>query len=64
MITYSPSRRLLQCKHANAIRGEGPSPPASETIHLLGSPANASRLLLALAQAEAGKLAEHELIED
>jgi antitoxin YefM len=33
-----------------------------ETIHLLGSPANASRLLSALAQAEAGKLTEHELI--
>ena len=34
-----------------------------ETIHLLTSPANAGRLLSALAQAEAGKLKEHELID-
>jgi antitoxin YefM len=33
-----------------------------ETIRLLSSPANASRLLSALAQAEASKLKEHELI--
>jgi antitoxin YefM len=32
-----------------------------ETIRLLGSPANASRLLSALAQAEAGELTEHGL---
>ena len=35
-----------------------------ETIRLLSSPANASRLLSALAQAEAGKLKEHGLIEE
>jgi antitoxin YefM len=35
-----------------------------ETIHLLSNPANATRLLSALAQAEAGKLEEHELIEE
>ena len=35
-----------------------------ETIHLLSSPANAGRLLSSLAQAEAGKLKEHELIEE
>ena len=35
-----------------------------ETIHLLSSPASASRLLSALAQAEAGKLKEHGLIEE
>jgi antitoxin YefM len=34
-----------------------------ETIHLLSSPTNASRLLSALAPAEAGELEEHELIE-
>jgi antitoxin YefM len=34
-----------------------------ETIHLLSSPANASRLLSAVAQAEAGKHKEHELID-
>jgi antitoxin YefM len=34
-----------------------------ETIHLLGSPTNASRLRSALAQAKAGKLQEHELDE-
>ncbi len=33
-----------------------------ETIRLLSNPANASRLLSALAQAEAGKLTEHELV--
>jgi antitoxin YefM len=35
-----------------------------ETIHLLSSPANAGRLLSAPAPAEAGKLKEHELIEE
>jgi antitoxin YefM len=35
-----------------------------ETIRLLSSPANASRLLSALAQAEAGELAEHGLMEE
>jgi antitoxin YefM len=35
-----------------------------ETIRLLSSPANASRLLSALARAEAGQLKEHELIEE
>jgi antitoxin YefM len=35
-----------------------------ETIRLLSSPANASRLLSALAQAEAGELTEHGLIEE
>lgn len=35
-----------------------------ETIHLFRNPANASRLLSALAQAEAGQLKEHELIEE
>jgi antitoxin YefM len=34
-----------------------------ETIRLLSGPANASRLLSALAQAEAGKLKGHELID-
>ena len=34
-----------------------------ETIRLLSSPANANRLLSALAQAEAGKLKERELID-
>ncbi len=34
-----------------------------ETIRLLSSPANASRLLSALDQAEAGELEEHELID-
>jgi PHD/YefM family antitoxin component YafN of YafNO toxin-antitoxin module len=33
-----------------------------ETIHLLSNSANATRLLSALAQAEADKLKEHELI--
>ena len=35
-----------------------------ETLRLLSSPANANRLLSALAQAEAGKLTEHDLIEE
>ena len=35
-----------------------------ETIRLLSNPANASRLLSALVQAEAGKLTEHRLIEE
>jgi antitoxin YefM len=34
-----------------------------ETMHLLRSPANAERLLRSLAEAEAGELTEHELIE-
>jgi antitoxin YefM len=35
-----------------------------ETFHLLRSPANAARLLRSIADADAGKLAEHPLIED
>jgi antitoxin YefM len=35
-----------------------------EAIRLLSSPANASRLLSALAQAEAGQLTEHGLVEE
>jgi antitoxin YefM len=35
-----------------------------ETLHLLGNPANAERLLKSIAQAEAGQLVEHEIIED
>jgi antitoxin YefM len=34
-----------------------------ETLHLLSSPANARRLLDSIADADAGKLTEHELIE-
>jgi antitoxin YefM len=35
-----------------------------ETLHLLRSPANAERLLRSIEDADAGKLAEHPLIED
>jgi antitoxin YefM len=34
-----------------------------ETIHLLRSPANAARLMDSIADADAGRLEEHELIE-
>jgi antitoxin YefM len=34
-----------------------------ETVHLLRSPANATRLLEAIRQANDGELVEHELIE-
>jgi antitoxin YefM len=34
-----------------------------ETLHLLGNPKNAERLLRSIAQAEAGQLAEHEIEE-
>ena len=35
-----------------------------ETLHLLGTPANAKRLLEAAAQIEAGGGSEHDLIEE
>jgi antitoxin YefM len=35
-----------------------------ETLHLLRSPANAARLLRSVESADAGRLTEHELIED
>jgi antitoxin YefM len=35
-----------------------------ETAHLLGNPANASRLLASIKAAEAGELHEHGLIEE
>ena len=35
-----------------------------ETAHLLGSPANASRLLLSIKAAEAGELREHPFMEE
>jgi antitoxin YefM len=34
-----------------------------ETLHLLGNPANAERLLRSIAQAEAGQLVEHDIEE-
>jgi antitoxin YefM len=34
-----------------------------ETLHLLASPANAERLLHSIAEADAGRLAEHDLLE-
>ena len=34
-----------------------------ETLHLLRSPANASRLLRSIEEAEAGSLREHDLVE-
>jgi antitoxin YefM len=34
-----------------------------ETLHLLSNPANAERLMKSIAQAEAGQLVEHEIIE-
>jgi antitoxin YefM len=34
-----------------------------ETLHLLSSPVNAERLLASIAEADAGKLTERELIE-
>jgi antitoxin YefM len=34
-----------------------------ETIHLLGSPTNAERLLKSIAELDAGKGQEHDLIE-
>lgn len=34
-----------------------------ETLHLLGTPANAERLLASIAEAEAGETTERELIE-
>ncbi len=34
-----------------------------ETLHLLSDPANAERLLRSIAQAEAGQLVEHDIIE-
>ena len=34
-----------------------------ETLHLLRDPANAERLLRSIKEAEAGKLAEHEIDE-
>lgn len=35
-----------------------------ETLHLLRSPANAARLLASIEEANAGKVREHELLED
>jgi antitoxin YefM len=34
-----------------------------ETLHLLRSPANAKRLLRSIAEANAGRLVEHELLD-
>ena len=34
-----------------------------ETLHLLQNPANAERLMRSIAEADAGKLVEHELVE-
>lgn len=34
-----------------------------ETLHILSNPANASRILRSIADAEAGRLEKHDLIE-
>jgi antitoxin YefM len=34
-----------------------------ETLHLLSNPVNADRLLRSIAQADAGKLGEHDIVE-
>jgi antitoxin YefM len=34
-----------------------------EALHLLSSPANAERLLRSIAQADAGQLVEHDIVE-
>lgn len=46
------------------MMSEGEFESWQETLHLLRSPANASRLLSSIADADAGKLFEHELIEE
>jgi antitoxin YefM len=46
------------------IIAEGEFEGWKETIRLLSSPANANRLLSSLAQAEAGQLTEHGLMEE
>jgi antitoxin YefM len=55
--------RIKRSEDARVLMSEEEYEGLMETIHLLSSPANASRLRSALAQAKAGKLQEHELDE-
>ena len=48
---------LMTCEDKDADEG------MKETLHLLRSPVNAARLLRSIAEADAGKLIEHEPIE-
>jgi antitoxin YefM len=55
--------RIKRSEDTRVLMSEERYEGLMETIHLLGSPTNASRLRSALAQAKAGKLQEHELDE-
>ena len=55
--------RIKRSEDTRVLMSEEEYEGLMETIHLLSSPANASRLRSALAQAKAGKLQEHELDE-
>jgi antitoxin YefM len=61
------SRAPLQITRQNArtvvMMSEEEYEGLMETLHLLRSPANAVRLLRSIAEADAGKLTEHEIIE-
>ena len=55
--------RIKRKEDARVLMSEEEYEGLMETIRLLSSPTNASRLRSALAQAKAGKLQEHELDE-
>jgi antitoxin YefM len=67
MDTVCDSRAPLLVTRQNArsvvMLAEDDYESLMETVHLLRSPANASRLLQSIEQANSGAVSEHELIE-
>ena len=62
--TRAPLRVTRQNARPVIVLSEEEYDGIMETLHLLRTPANAERLLRSIENAEAGRFAEHELLED
>jgi antitoxin YefM len=60
----APLRVTRQNARTIVVLSEAEYEGMVETLHLLRSPANAERLLRSIESAEAGKLAEHQLVDE
>ena len=61
--THPPLLVTRQNAHSVVMVSEDDYEGLMETVHLLRSPANATRLLESIAQANTGALTEHDVVE-